>query len=558
MSEQLYSIKEQTLIDISDALRRKLGENMPGFVLCPAVITKTPNATGHDNIGMLEKELSWKCYPVQIEGAASIKLIISVKRPVRHYISFKAGYYTDHNDYSAGHNAVSVDKNILIRAEYLFTDTDCVTVAVNCYTGDEAGFYAEVIGYDENGVAISNENTVDVEVAAIVPRAYTSAEMAAAIDNIVIEPLEVTENGTYKVPEGIAGYGPVVVNVSTGGGDIEPIVLSGNCSYACAGPVAGTFIDKFGNMISTSDITNGEHMFDGIDKGHYSQIPFDIKFKKNTNVSFSYGFGFQTKLTQIGDIVGLKPSNLSNLFYYCNNLRQLPNFIDLDMSYLNTYKYGSMAYMFSHCFSLRSIPEDFLKQMYNMSDSAYSAFGYNSFYYCYTLDEIKGLMPGAPGVNYTSNLYSTSFSSCHRLKDIIFATQEDGTPLIRNMKSQIIDLSFRIGYTENSSSIPTNITGYNSGITEDKMVTDGNYELLKNDPDWWTKLVKYSRYNHDSAVNTINSLPDTSAYLATAGGTNTIKFKGEAGSATDGGAINTLTEEEIAVATAKGWTVTFG
>ena len=43
--------------------------------------------------------------------------------------------------------------------------------------------------------------------------------------------------------------------------------------------------------------------------------------------------------------------------------------------------------------------------------------------------------------------------------------------------------------------------------------------------------------------------------LATAGGTNTIKFKGDSGSATDGGAINTLTEEEIAVATAKGWTV---
>ena len=45
------------------------------------------------------------------------------------------------------------------------------------------------------------------------------------------------------------------------------------------------------------------------------------------------------------------------------------------------------------------------------------------------------------------------------------------------------------------------------------------------------------------------------AVKATAGGTNTIKFNGAAGSATDGGAINTLTEEEIAVATAKGWTV---
>jgi hypothetical protein len=46
------------------------------------------------------------------------------------------------------------------------------------------------------------------------------------------------------------------------------------------------------------------------------------------------------------------------------------------------------------------------------------------------------------------------------------------------------------------------------------------------------------------------SLPDTSTY-----GSNTIKFKGASGALTDGGAINTLTEEEIAVAAAKGWTV---
>ena len=89
------------------------------------------------------------------------------------------------------------------------------------------------------------------------------------------------------------------------------------------------------------------------------------------------------------------------------------------------------------------------------------------------------------------------------------------------------------------------------------MTDDTTYQTLKNDPDWFTTDINYSRYNHDSAVSTINSLPDTSAYLASAGGTNTIKFKGESGKLTDGGAINTLTEEEIAVATAKGWTVTF-
>ena len=107
-----------------------------------------------------------------------------------------------------------------------------------------------------------------------------------------------------------------------------------------------------------------------------------------------------------------------------------------------------------------------------------------------------------------------------------------------------------VGYVY--SNMTTRITSNNSGITEDKQVTDdATYQALKNDPDWFTCDVAYSRYNHDSAVNTINSLPDVSA----SGGTNIIKFNGESGSATDGGAIKNLTAEEVAVATAKGWTV---
>lgn len=49
--------------------------------------------------------------------------------------------------------------------------------------------------------------------------------------NPVIEPLKVTENGTYEVPDGVDGYSPVVVNVA-GSGDSgatleNPIVASG-------------------------------------------------------------------------------------------------------------------------------------------------------------------------------------------------------------------------------------------------------------------------------------------------------------------------------------------
>lgn len=65
----------------------------------------------------------------------------------------------------------------------------------------------------------------------------------------------------------------------------------------------------------------------------------------------------------------------------------------------------------------------------------------------------------------------------------------------------------------------------------------------------FSPCIPTSLYNHDSAVETINSLPDCSGCAA-----QTIKFRGNAGSAY-GKAINTLTDDEIAVATAKNWTV---
>jgi hypothetical protein len=146
-------------------------------------------------------------------------------------------------------------------------------------------------------------------------------------------------------------------------------------------------------------------------------------------------------------------------------------------------------------------------------------------------------------------MFNNSFKFCYRLKDLTFETNEDGTPKTAQWKNQIIDLTYGVGYSGSAS----NIINYNSGITADKEVKDQTtYDALKDDPDWFATNIAYSRYNKTSAVNTINSLPDTSAY-----GTNTIKFYGIAGSATDGGAINTLTEEEIAVASAKGWTVSF-
>ena len=242
------------------------------------------------------------------------------------------------------------------------------------------------------------------------------------------------------------------------------------------------------------------------------------------------------------------------MFYKCSRLREIPlSFVlNNDWSAINkSTNSGASNYMFYCCYSLRTIPPELFNYIINNKSKYYYNCFYTGFQDCYTLDEITNL-PCYIDTEWTGNCFSGTFNNCFRLKNILFQMNEDGAPKVSKWKNQTIDLTHYVGVSINTSGI----IGYNSGITADKQVSDdATYQALKDDPDYWTKDINYSRYNHDSAVRTINSLPDTSAYLTAHGGTNTIKFKGQSGASTDGGAINTLTEEEIAVATAKGWTV---
>lgn len=339
--------------------------------------------------------------------------------------------------------------------------------------------------------------------------------------------------------------------LSTGGGDIpdEAFVISGDCSYWAYGGKWDKFITAYANKWNTNNITNGVSMFN---RSKLETIPFELNFTNSTCECNNLFYGC-TRLKTIGKLVNMYPTDMGYMFYTCYSLRYLPQFENINLTQFQKYPYSEAPSMFRECYSLRSIPEDLLKQLYQFKiTSIYNSIFYSNFAYCYALDEIKGLNPQTGTI--TSNLFNGTFGSCFRLKNIIFATQEDGTPYVVNWKNQNINLSSTVGY----ASANTSILNYNSGITADKeVVDDATYQALKDNPDWFTCSPAYSRYNHDSAVATINTLPDTSAYLTSAGGTNTIKFKGESGSATDGGAINTLTEAEIAVATAKGWSVVY-
>lgn len=348
-----------------------------------------------------------------------------------------------------------------------------------------------------------------------------------------------------------------------GGGDTEGLYyipddafyITGDASRKFYGGAMDWFVNYHGDKITTERLSNISNMFYNCKT--ITNIPFDINCGTLSTYSLASMFESCYLLENVPKINGKpKPSEISTMFRECQTLRNLPEGIEdwFDWSLIDNGSYTGGAKLganiFNGCYSLRSVPMGFLSHDNPTYNYNFYCMYYGLFQNCYVLDEVIGLpIPKPDRADWSSNYFGNTFNYCSRLKNMTFATNEDGSPIQVKWKNQTIDLSMYVGFTLSDEYI----TNYNSGITTDKRVNanTGNYDIMKNDPDWYSNVDAYSRYDHDSAVRTINSLPDTTI----SGGTNTIKFKGNAGYYTDAGAINTLTAEEIAVATAKGWTV---
>ena len=400
-----------------------------------------------------------------------------------------------------------------------------------------------------------------------------------------------------SVPDGMVA---AIESITTGGGSAvlpeELKVISGNVQYMFRSDYATHYVNAFGKQITTKDLVNAQ-MFNG--NRTIEEVPFDL------NIASGYTnnlFDGCSKLKKIKDINIANPSNTDNsiegLFSGCNKLKEIgvirnPMITRLQSTFENCFNLnyfqieGAVSVntgidwvnsIFRCCYGLREVDSSFLKLL-RINTNYPCGNGYQSaFYYCYSMDRIVGL--GVPisssSETFTKNLYSQAFQHCHRLDELTFETNDDGTPKELYANNQFIDLSYEVGYCPRSRWTVCNIVGdikegqsvpnfydyiqpsasptdiWNYQITADK-----NTEDYYNHKDSWTEDLLYSRYNHRSMVNTINTLPDTSTFLASNGGTNTIAFRDTQGDSSPWGGASNLTEEEIAVAVAKGWTVTF-
>jgi hypothetical protein len=592
-------IQDTTLTAIADAIRAKSGgaaepqsfiavhsPNTFGFGENDYDSSKTvwDEATGNVYEGSGFTTYS-NTYEVHIPGAT--KLVVKISSFHNYSISaskkieIRKGWFSEGNGslfktiYAVSEQTYEIASDKM--SFYLqFTDN-------NTYTG--YGFYAEVTGYDADGnlimiggasaasdvtytplempaaiLAISGEGgggiTPSGEITFYDNGSYDVAQYASAVVNVEkgVFPegdFPITENGQYNITR----YNTVTVEVPTGGGtgdDIEYPVLSGPQQYTCQGNSAGEWaIKNFGSKITTSNLLDTSNMFAN---SGLTTIPVIFNYNTSSNVNINYMFQYAQSLTTLPEFSYIQPNNMVQLCYGCSKLINVNSLVDFDMTYMNTSSSGGAQSLFYTCRALRNIPAEFLKKFWALTTNSSRSHHNGAFTSCSSLDEVSNW--GITTASLTSNTFQNTVSYCSCLKKFTFDTNDDGTAKTAKWKNQVIDLSAGIGYDSYKQLTSKYFSGGRDSSTE---ITDAaSYETLKNNPNSWTKLREYSRYNKASAVETINSLPDCSAYIAgSTANNNTIKFEGAAGSATDAGAINTMTDAEIAVAAAKGWTVTF-
>ena len=341
-----------------------------------------------------------------------------------------------------------------------------------------------------------------------------------------------------------------ILGIKSGVGGVvipeDKLRFSGNCQYLFASDGNWDwFIKAYSDKITTRNVDKAQYMFYGSDM---EQISFDINLAGGTDCNHMFYCCSQLKSPPY--IVG-QPGSMANMFHECFRMTHIPeDWADqISWDYLHESD-CSLSNIFYNCSSLRKIPGNLLKNLHSKAKASESV--YRSFFYgCKSMDEIHGI-PVIQEYMSGVDMFINAFTNCYRLKDVTFEMQEDGTPYVVKWNGQTIDLTKTVGYQPEGLTSGT-VTSYDNGITADKCVTDDeSYQRLKNDPDWYTTKPEYSRYNKASALRTINSLPDVSS-----GGANYIKFPKYAGSATDDKACGGLAVAEIAIASSRGWTVTF-
>ena len=347
---------------------------------------------------------------------------------------------------------------------------------------------------------------------------YTPAEMAIAISSI--------ETGGEELTE-------------------EDLTFTGDLSYFNYYGRMSKIIKKCGSKMRFNGITNLFKSFIGND-------PLNSDFS-NWTINLSKCSLYDT--FRANDSIKKYPKfsgTISSLQTVFNDSSKtlLPDDVFSNTTFLLESTSNNYNGIFSDCPNLKKTPLWFENMTFTTKDFTFS-YAYSTLYNS-TFNGDKNLkemvLPIIPApIKLKANCFSNTFKYVSKARKIIFAPPPAGNEAVLWTKQTINLADTNFGYSNSAIQMTGNV------ISDDE-----TYNLYKNDPDAWAYKLEYSFYNHDSALETIKSLPYAQMVdIPQSQLQNVIKFYGKSGEKTDGGAINTLTAEEIAIATNKGWTVSF-
>lgn len=352
-------------------------------------------------------------------------------------------------------------------------------------------------------------------------------------------------NSSNVIP--VTEFAPIIKGLNALNTDV--LVFGPNCSNLFSGNSGlAPFLESYGAFMDFKSITNCRDMFSSGGYRRLNNLTLTLLAADACRM-FSGCSGLITLPKVSGSI-----SNLEALFKDCEALKgdDFEEFFK-DLTYQNSATYAPFTQMFTNCKTVRdlSYANNWLHTNLNAAGQKKDV-NYSELYYgCKILDTLENVPTLVDANAETSNIFDKTFNGCNRIKDVIFQTN-GGAPYVVRWKNQTIDLSI-IGYGTESELLALGMS------VDNRVNTSATYQAQKNSPNWWATHPNYSRYNKESAIRTINSLPDTHEYLESLSNRepNYIKFKGIMGSNTDGGAIQDLSPEVITLAVSKGWTVTF-
>lgn len=168
------------------------------------------------------------------------------------------------------------------------------------------------------------------------PQAMADAIAAIQSGGATIEPLTVSENGTYTAPDGVDGYSPVTVEVKGSG---EELVIT-DFRYFCYKGYRVDLIEK----LDTSNVDNFGYLF--YDGETLTTIP---ELDTSNGTKFEYMF-MQSGIVTVPELDTSNGTNFNSMFYSCSALTTIPK---LDLQSVETG--NKLTDMLSYCYKLTDL-----------------------------------------------------------------------------------------------------------------------------------------------------------------------------------------------------------